>query len=513
MQRTTGGNFSHGAEFNQITLTPNDLVCLLPISEQLLADANINLVQFIIELFAEAIGLAEDQAFFTGSGTGRPKGINQETLSSKDALGTGDFDDVIDLIDLVPSRVTQSPKAAFVGHKRAIKLFRKIKDNKRVKHAILIFMNQAKGNFGSGVCGNTFVYFKDGIKVKEVRIKEVVEKKLKGEILTLDEATRLFEYKKIKGWFKIGTVKDKADLINIQVENLGKKHGDNNNFIITLTPTHKVLTRRSWVEAGELTPDDFLITSYMSLQGEMREFLYAMTVGDSHILADSNNSKNTAALNLQDSRAPKYIKWKVGKLSPWINFHPSSRGVVSEYTHDLKLLKDEISAFEVASSRSPLPFLERHFSLLGLAIWIMDDGHLDKQGSYYLSFGRLARHKGVLGITSWWFNKLGYKNSILKDGRLFFNKTVSRKIAIDICQFVPRCMDYKLPEDLKNKYKEFKLDYSLELLPEYVKFISKRNASDRQMNKLRGIYGLEIEGSDNYMVGNHASGVIVKAGT
>lgn len=116
------------AEFNQVVLSPNDLVCLLPVSEQLLADANINLVQFIIELFAEAIGLAEDKAFFTGSGTGQPKGISVESIASKGVVGNVSFDDIIDLIDLVPTRVTQSPKAAFIANRKTISTLRKIKD-------------------------------------------------------------------------------------------------------------------------------------------------------------------------------------------------------------------------------------------------------------------------------------------------------------------------------------------------------------------------------------------------
>src|SRR5258708_5846330 len=117
------------ADFGQITLTPNDLVCLLPISEQLLADANINLVQFIVQLFAESIGLAEDQAFFTRSGSGQPKGISQETITSKNPNGASlAMDDIIDLIDLVPQRVVQSPKAAFVGDRKVKRQLRKIKD-------------------------------------------------------------------------------------------------------------------------------------------------------------------------------------------------------------------------------------------------------------------------------------------------------------------------------------------------------------------------------------------------
>jgi HK97 family phage major capsid protein len=116
------------AEFGQISLSPNDLVCLLPVTEQLLADANINLVNFIIQLFTEAIGAAEDLAFFTGSGTGQPKGINQESINSSGTAGaTLSFDDVIKLIDMVPQRTAQMPGAAFVGHRNVKRALRQVK--------------------------------------------------------------------------------------------------------------------------------------------------------------------------------------------------------------------------------------------------------------------------------------------------------------------------------------------------------------------------------------------------
>jgi HK97 family phage major capsid protein len=126
------------AEFNQVVLSPNDLVCLLPISEQLLADANINLVQFIVSLFAEAIGLAEDKAFFTGSGSGQPRGISIESIASATPAGASvNLDDIIDLIDLVPQRVVQSPKAAFVGNRKVKRILRKVKDHSHLQKSNL----------------------------------------------------------------------------------------------------------------------------------------------------------------------------------------------------------------------------------------------------------------------------------------------------------------------------------------------------------------------------------------
>lgn len=117
------------AEFGQVVLSPNDLVCLLPISEQLLADANINLVNFIVQLFSEAMGAAEDKAFFTGSGSGQPRGINQESITQRTPNGASpSLDDIIDLIDAIPQGALRSNSIAFVGNRSVKRAFRKVKD-------------------------------------------------------------------------------------------------------------------------------------------------------------------------------------------------------------------------------------------------------------------------------------------------------------------------------------------------------------------------------------------------
>lgn len=116
------------ADFDQKTLTANKLVCLLPITHELIADANINIAQYVINLFVEAIAAQEDKAFFIGSGTGQPRGINAETLSTVNAGATLNFDDIIDCIYTPSQGVRNSKGAAFVGNAYAIQILRKVKD-------------------------------------------------------------------------------------------------------------------------------------------------------------------------------------------------------------------------------------------------------------------------------------------------------------------------------------------------------------------------------------------------
>lgn len=116
------------AEISRKTLTCNKLVCRIAATDELIADANIDLVNSIIEWFARAIATEEDNAFFTGTGTGQPRGISIETLSSQSAGASIDFDDMVDLVDLPPQWVKRNRNAAFVANSEAIRLLRKVKD-------------------------------------------------------------------------------------------------------------------------------------------------------------------------------------------------------------------------------------------------------------------------------------------------------------------------------------------------------------------------------------------------
>lgn len=115
------------AEIGRKQLTPHKLVCLLPGTEELIADANVDVVNMIAQLFAERIGEIEDKAFFIGSGSGQPTGL-MTTMSSNHVSGN-DFDAIIDLIYYRAQAVRKSKRSAFVAHKNVIKAFRKTKDD------------------------------------------------------------------------------------------------------------------------------------------------------------------------------------------------------------------------------------------------------------------------------------------------------------------------------------------------------------------------------------------------
>jgi HK97 family phage major capsid protein len=68
------------ATFSENVLTPYSLAAIVPLSNELVADAQLgvggSIVNYIAGLMSTALSEAEEQAFWTGSGTGRPSGVD-----------------------------------------------------------------------------------------------------------------------------------------------------------------------------------------------------------------------------------------------------------------------------------------------------------------------------------------------------------------------------------------------------------------------------------------------------
>ena len=65
--------------FGQVSIGAYKLATMLKVSEELLNDSVFDLPSYIAREFARRIGAAEEEAFFTGNGTGKPTGILNAT--------------------------------------------------------------------------------------------------------------------------------------------------------------------------------------------------------------------------------------------------------------------------------------------------------------------------------------------------------------------------------------------------------------------------------------------------
>jgi len=118
---------------SQVTLTAHKCAGLTVISNELLADAKVDVIDLLTQLFAEAMAKEEDKQAFAGSGspfTGilNASGVNTVTMGSGDTTyAKVDFGDLIDATTAIDPEAKQG--AAWFWHPTITGVLRKITDN------------------------------------------------------------------------------------------------------------------------------------------------------------------------------------------------------------------------------------------------------------------------------------------------------------------------------------------------------------------------------------------------
>ena len=119
------------AHFNEKTLTVKKMASIMYISDELVDDSTeIDVVNFIIELFSESIGEEEDKVITAGNNTTQPMGYSiaggTTGIATRTCSGNLSFDNVIDLEYDLPRQYHSNAK--FFVHRNNIRELRKLKD-------------------------------------------------------------------------------------------------------------------------------------------------------------------------------------------------------------------------------------------------------------------------------------------------------------------------------------------------------------------------------------------------
>lgn len=117
--------------FGQVSIGAFKLGTMIKVSEELLRDSVFDLPTYIAKEFARRIGAAEEEAFLTGNGTGKPTGLLNAsggaqtgvTAAAQDAIT---FDEVMDLFYAL--RASYRKNAVFITNDATVKALRKLKN-------------------------------------------------------------------------------------------------------------------------------------------------------------------------------------------------------------------------------------------------------------------------------------------------------------------------------------------------------------------------------------------------
>ena len=381
------------------------------------------------------------------------------------------------------------------------KALRKITPIAAENKTLLIFINQLRMKLGSYGCfhGDTLVNFVNG---ESIPIRKVVDEKIKGNVFSLNESTGDIEEKPIVNWYDNGEVETDTDFIYIQTSSVS----DKDKIDFTCTPVHKLYTKDGWRKAKELSIGDKLVSKYtQTINGTYGDFLLGVLVGDSYI---SIKYKNTGSLKLQDNENRAYIKWKLDKLSNFIEFNECD--VAKGYEYSSNYMYEFAKIKKTIGDRYITYFLD-NYTDLGFAVWMMDNGSLDLNNGHRRYGVSIKRIKNDFKKCEEVKNKLielGFDcNYFLDSGFFQFETHITNKIAATICNYVPQCMEYKLPVKYRGRYKEFTLENCPTIVKDFVEVKEIRKASKHQMRKKRK-FDISVEGNNNYMVGGKSNGII-----
>jgi len=376
-------------------------------------------------------------------------------------------------------------------------------------NATVLYLNQIRTKIGvlhgDPTClrGDTVVPLTNGTSMK---IKDIVDNKVEADVWSYNESSGEFEERKIVNWFDNGKIPDDQDWIHIKTSGVETKNGVCG---MTVTPDHKVFIEdNGWCRADSVSVSDMLLTKRTTkISGTLREFIFGVFAGDCS-LRKMSDRRTTANMKIQDNNDPDYARWKVDKLSPFFSF---KRGNVkwkggegvrydSEFTSEL--------ASYVDVSRDPLELMSKK-SAMQMAIWIMDDGYMDKSRCRYTVSVKRKKNADYLdNLADMFFETWGLTSRVReREGALIFNADSSRKIAEMIAPFVPECMERKLPEEHRGKYIEFDLTNDGDKIKSA--FVPVTSVSIRDRQGYRGRYDIEVESNHNYLVGNKDNGVLV----
>lgn len=118
--------------FGQQLIGAHKVGTLIKVSEELLSDAAFNLESYFTSEFARRIGNAEEEAFLTGNGTGKPTGIFNATGGAEigvtaAAANTITADELIDLFYSLKAPYRKN--AIWILNDSTVKIIRKLKDS------------------------------------------------------------------------------------------------------------------------------------------------------------------------------------------------------------------------------------------------------------------------------------------------------------------------------------------------------------------------------------------------
>jgi recombination protein RecA len=455
--------------------------------------------------YARAVGVDIDNLLCSQPDTGEQALEITDTLVRSGALDVIVVDSVAALVPRAEIEGEMGDAQMGLQARLMSQAMRKLTGSVSRTKTILIFINQMREKIGvmfGCFSYDTRVTLADG---SQERIGKIVNRRMPVEVLSYNFNTRKVEPRRVVDWYRNG----KADHF-LQFTVLSPFHR-NRKSQFGATPNHRIQTPEGWTEAKDLKVGDAVLLAVEERLGEQQwEVIWGALMGDGALSFTKRTHPSASAIRFRmghGMRQADYLEWKTSLFG---NI-PMSRTVNEEGAvfADLKPL------VELAELRTEVYQEDRkkNFSWdylkqltpLSLAIWYMDDGHLDIRNDDGTS-ARIqicvqamtpdTQQRLVSYLRDTWDFDVRL-TSVRGKAIIVFSKLAAEEFQSLIAPFVPSVMEYKLLAQYRGRFAvepQFK-DLMYVLLPYPIVDIHVKPKT-RSMEK----FDIEVEGNHNYFV-------------
>lgn len=355
------------------------------------------------------------------------------------------------------------------------------------------------------VSPNTNVKLPDGSIEK---ISTIVNNKLEGPVLTLNEQSGQIESRRVVNWYK----NSKGNRKYLRVET--------DNSQIELTDNHKVLTDNGWIPAGELRIGDRVATPYRDITKESESVYIGSMLGDGCITRNKKKGskykeKNDAQLRFSNGNAQiEYFLLKsqlMANLGKYNTYHKDPSVINGRFTRHLDDVENvfytpllpQWTKRHSKWYKGSQKIIPKDITLdpLSLAVWFMDDGTYvpkDHNGKIYTQSFTIPDVKRLVKVLNKQFSiKCSYYLHTNKYPIIYISTAGMVTLSEIISRYVPPSMRYKLSD--RAKLQDF--DSSLWKTADTSIYYATVTAIKKPKINRNTLYCIEVEGTHNF-IGN-----------
>jgi recombination protein RecA len=455
--------------------------------------------------YAKAVGVDTDNLLVSQPDTGEQALEIADTLVRSGALDVVVIDSVAALVPRAELEGEMGDTHVGLQARLMSQALRKLAGSVNRSKTILIFINQLREKvgvmFGCFSYG-TRVTLADGTQEK---IGKIVTQKMPVEVLSYNFETGKVEPHKVVNWFNNGKTERFLQFTALKPTGNGKSQ-------FAATENHLIRTPDGWREAQELqVGDEVLLAAEYRLSDFQMEVIRGSLMGDGCLSKKARRKLQHPLSGVRfrmghGAAQSDYLDWKVSLLGniPVSRTINEKGAVFADLTPLVELagLRDEM----YVGRRKELSWdYLKSLTPLSLAIWYMDDGHLDIRDEAQTS-ARIqicvqamtpeSRERLVQYLRDTWDLDVSLRE-VRGKSVVTFPKIAAEEFQELICSYVHTSMEYKLLPRYRGNFSVIPVfeEVSRELVPSPIVDIHVKPPT-RSMNR----YDLEVEGNHNYFV-------------